>query len=206
MSFLDKIASSIMPPESAEDRANARSVARAVAGQNDWLATILQHHQQVEAVFAQAKGAAGAEERRAAAQRLAALLSAHANAEEAVIYPALTVEDQKAHAGMAYEEQAAAKVELALLETLDPISQEWRDKLEHIEGAVLHHVYQEEGTWFPKLLQELSPAENQRLTARYAEEFQRFSGGAGTSSAFANDDQYSSRQMAAQDRDSGQIV
>jgi hemerythrin superfamily protein len=204
MSFLDKIASSIMPPESAEDRANARSVARACAGQGDWLATILQHHQQVEAAFAQAKGAAGADERRTAAKRLAALLSAHANAEEAVIYPALTVEDQKGHAAMAYEEQAAAKIELALLETLDPNSQEWRDKLDHIEGAVLHHVYQEEGTWFPKLLQSLSASENQRLTARFAEEFQRFCGGTG--SAFANDDQYSSRQMAAQDRDSGQIV
>jgi len=193
-----------MPPESAEDRVNARSVARAVAGQGDWLATILQHHQQVEAAFAQAKGASGAEERRTALKRLATLLSAHANAEEAVIYPLMTVEDQKAHAGMAYEEQAATKIELALLETLDPLSQEWRDKLEHVEGAVLHHVYQEEGTWFPKLLQELSPADNQRLTKRFAEEFQRFSGGGG--SAFANDDQYSSRQMAAQDRDSGQIV
>src|SRR5438045_3431353 len=109
MSFLDKIASSIMPPESAEDRVNARSVARAVAGQGDWLATILQHHQQVEAAFAQAKGASGAEERRTALKRLATLLSAHANAEEAVIYPLMTVEDQKAHAGMAYEEQAATK-------------------------------------------------------------------------------------------------
>ena len=39
---------------------------------------------------------------------------------------------------------------------------------------------------------------------RFAEEFQRFSGAGG--SAFANDDQYSSRQMAAQERDSGQIV
>jgi hemerythrin superfamily protein len=208
MSFLDKIASSIMPPESAEDRVNARSVARAVAGQNDWLATILQHHQQVEAAFAQARGASGAEERMTALKRLAALLSAHANAEEAVIYPMMTVEDQKAHAAMAFEEQAAAKTQLALLETIDPLSQEWRDKLEHVEGAVLHHVYEEEGTWFPKLVQELSPSENQRLTARFAEEFQRFSGGggAGAGSAFANDVQYSSRQMAAPERVSGQIV
>lgn len=205
MSFLDKIASTIMPPESAEDRANARSVARAVAGQDGWLATILQHHQQVEAAFAQARGAAGAEEKRTALKRLATLLSAHANAEEAVIYPLMTVEDQKAHAAMAFEEQAAAKTQLALLETIHPESQEWQDKLEHLEGAVLHHVYSEEGTWFPKLLQELSPEQNQRVTARFAEEFQRFSGGS-SGAAFANDDQYSSRQMAAQDRDAGQIV
>lgn len=204
MSILDKIASTIMPPESAEDRANARSVARAVAGDGTWLATILQHHQQIEAAFAQAKGASGAEERRTALKRLATLLSAHANAEEGVIYPLMTVEDQKAHSAMAYEEQAATKVQLALLETIHPESQEWQDKLAQIEGAVLHHVYSEEGTWFPKLLQELSPQDNQRVTTRFAEEFQRFSGGGG--SASANDDQYSSRQMAAQDRDSGQIV
>lgn len=194
MSFLDKIASTLMPPESAEDRANARSVSRALAGEGTWLATILQHHQQIEAAFAQAKGGAGADEGRAAVKQLATLLSAHANAEEAVIYPLMTVEDQKSHAAMAYEEQAATKTQLALLETIDPMSQEWRDKLEHIEGAVLHHVYPEEGTWFPELVQSLSPAENQRLAMRFAEEFQRFCGGAGVPSA--SDDRYGARQMA----------
>ena len=203
MSFLDKLAASIMPPETAEDRANARKVAQAVAGGNDWLATVLRHHQQVEAAFAEALNANGADARLSAAKRLSVLLSAHANAEEAVIYPAMTVEDQKAHAAMAYEEQAATKIELALLETLDPMSQEWRDKMEHIQGAVLHHVYQEEGTWFPKLVQELPASESQRLTMRFNEEFERFSRGGGMSSA--NDDQFTSRQMAAQTERPGQI-
>jgi hypothetical protein len=202
MSFLDNIASSIMPPESEEDRANARSVARAMSGQNDWLSTVLQHHQQIVAAFAVARSGAGADARLSAVKRMAVLLSAHANAEEAVIYPVLTVEDQKSHAAMAYEEQAATKIQLGLLETIDPMSEDFVEKLEHIEGAVKHHMYQEEGTWFPKLLQSLPPAESRRLTARFEEEFRRFSGG---SSQSANDDQFASRQMAAQSQSPGQI-
>ena len=193
MSFLDKLAASIMPPESAEDRANARRVAQACAGQNDWLSTILQHHQQIEAAFNEALSATGSDGRLSALKRLGQVLSAHANAEEAVIYPLMTVEDQKAHAAMAFEEQAAAKTQLALLESIDPMSQEWTDKLEHVMGAVQHHVFKEEGTWFPKLLQEMPAGESQRVTARFTEEFQRFSGGSA-----ANDDQFTSRQMAAQ--------
>jgi len=38
----------------------------------------------------------------------------------------------------------AAKVQMALLEDVPPKSQTFLDKLEHIRGAVAHHVYEEE--------------------------------------------------------------
>jgi hemerythrin superfamily protein len=104
------------------------------------------------------------------------ILTGHSNAEESVIYPALTKVNEKGHAGMAYTEQAAAKTQMALLEALTPMTQEYLDKLEHIRGAVAHHVYEEEGTWFPEL-QEKAPAEAQaKLTQRYEEEFSRYVG------------------------------
>lgn len=177
MSFLDKIAAKIMPPESDNDRANARKVAQSLAGDGDWLAIVLEHHQQIERQFERALNAPAGETRLSALKELATFLTGHANAEESVLYPALTTIGEKAHAGMAYEEQAMTKIEMALLETLDPFGAEWRTKLEHIQGAVLHHVYEEEGTWFPQLQQKLSPAERPRLTRRFVEEFQRYTRG-----------------------------
>ena len=177
MSFLDKIVSTIMPPESAEDRANARRVAQSLAGDNDWLAIALDHHRRIDAEFSRALTAPDGPGRRAAFQRLQVLLTGHANAEEAVLYPALVDCGEKGHATMAYEEQAMTKVELAQLERLDPMGRDWREKLEHIHRAVQHHVYEEEGTWFPELQQRLAVAERPRLTQRFLAEFDRYTRG-----------------------------
>ncbi|MBW8784414.1 MAG: hemerythrin domain-containing protein [Novosphingobium sp.] len=174
MSMLDKLAAKIMPAESDEDRANARRVAEAMAGDNDWLAIVLQQHRQIEQCFADALSAGDASSRQSACKRLAVLLTGHSNAEESVLYPAMADYDEEGRAAMAYEEQATAKMQMAKLETLDPMSIEWREKLEHIQGAVLHHVYEEEGTWFPQLKQRTLPGDQARLTRRFLEEFERY--------------------------------
>lgn len=190
MSIFDKLAAKIMPPESAQDRANARKVAESVAGDGDWLAIVLEHHRQIEAFFTQAMVATDGPSRLTALKRLGVLLTGHANAEESVLYPAVADGGEKGHAAMAYQEQAMTKVEMALLEKLDPMGKDWREKLEHIQGAVLHHVYEEEGTWFPELQQQLPVAERPRLTRRLVEEFERYTRGPGL--------QEMPRQMAAQ--------
>ena len=77
---------------------------------------------------------------------------------------------------MAYTEQSAAKLQMGLLQDLPPMSQEFLDKLEHIKGAVRHHVYEEEGNWFLDLKSKLPAAEQEKLTARYAEQFSRYMG------------------------------
>jgi hemerythrin superfamily protein len=112
----------------------------------------------------------------AAQKKLGLLLTGHSNAEESVIYPALTVAHEKGHATMAYSEQAAAKTQMAMLENLAPMTQEYLDKLEHIRGAVAHHMYEEEGTWFPALKEKAPGADQAKLTARYEEEFRRYVG------------------------------
>ena len=115
--------------------------------------------------------------RRVAQKQLALVLTAHSIADEAVIYPAMASDDQKAHSSMAYTEQSAAKVQLAALEIIEPMSQDYLDKLEHVRGAVAQHVYQEEGTWFPALLQEGDASVQARLKERYDEEFARYMNG-----------------------------
>lgn len=172
MSLLDKVVAAVTPPESDESRRKARAKARAVAKPGDWLAQILDHHEEIDAAFAAVRAAQDPALRRAAQTELAVLLSAHANAEEAVIYPALIHFGHKTHGTAGYTEQAGAKANLGELEYLDPMSQEFLDKLEHIRGAVAHHVYEEENDRFLDL-KELAPSEQTRLTQRYAEEFAR---------------------------------
>jgi hypothetical protein len=175
MSILDKVIAAVTPPESEEARREARTKARAAADGQDWLGQILDHHEEIEAAFMAVKTAADTGSRRAAQMDLAVLLSAHANAEEAVIYPALIHFGHKTHGTAGYTEQAGAKANLGELEYLDPSSQEFLDKLEHIRGAVAHHVYEEENDRFLDL-KKLPAADQARLTKRYAEEFARFSG------------------------------
>jgi hypothetical protein len=63
---------------------------------------------------------------------------------------------------------------MGLLEDLEPMSQEYLDKLEHIRGAVAHHVYEEEGNWFLDLKTKLPPADQTKITFRYLQEFARY--------------------------------
>jgi hypothetical protein len=176
MSILDKVVAAVTPPESDEARAEARAKAQSSASPGDWLSMVLEHHRQIEAAFAAVKAATTAATRVYAQKELAVLLMGHSIAEEAVLYPALVAADEKSHATKAYTEQSAAKTQMGLLETLPPMSQDYLDKLEHIRGAVAHHVYEEEGTWFFELKEKLPAAEHTRLSQRYEEEFSRYVG------------------------------
>lgn len=176
MSLLDKAIAAITPPESQQARKDARDKAYACAEPGDWLSAILEHHLLLEAAFAATKDASDAASRTAALKHLGVILTGHAIAEEAVLYPGLADAGEKGHADMGYTEQVMVKMQMAALEQLDPLSQDFLDKLEHIRGAVAHHMFEEEGTWFPEL-KEKAPAEVQaKLTQRYLEEFNRYVG------------------------------
>jgi hypothetical protein len=176
MSIIDRFIAAVTPPESDEARLEARTKATGAAMPGDWLDQILQHHMDIEDAFAAVKAASDGAARAAELKKLGLILTGHAIAEEAVIYPAMADEAQKGHAGMGYDEQALVKVQMALLEKLNPMSQDFLDKLEHIEGAVRHHMYQEEGTWFLDLKDSASVADEAMLTQRYAEEYERYVG------------------------------
>jgi hemerythrin superfamily protein len=177
MSIFDTLASAIMPPETPEERAQARRSAETLArGPEDWLSLALDHHREIEQLFEQARSGVDAAARQTTSRELATILTAHANAEESALYPMLA-EDHKGHAAMAYQEQAMTKIELHKLEMLDPMSQEWLDKLEHIRGAVLHHMYEEESTWFPELREVMGGTDDAMHAQRFRQEFERFSGG-----------------------------
>jgi hypothetical protein len=177
MSLLDKAIAAITPPESDDDRSKARAKARAAAAGSGWLTAVLDHHLQVEQAFDAVKSASSAATRRAKQKWLGALLTAHSIAEESAIYPAMALTEQKHHSTEAYAEQSAAKVQMAALDDLEPMSQGYLDKIEHLRGAVAHHVYEEEGTWFPALREQADPERQGRMTRRYREEFERYMSG-----------------------------
>lgn len=176
MSFLDKLVATIAPPESDEDRMKARREADRIAEGYGWMREALQHHRQIEAAFEDARKSPDAAGRTKAVKELAIVLNGHAQAEETILYPAFVEHEEKLHATMAYQEQQVTKVQMAMLEKLDPMSQEWLDKLEHIRGAVLHHMYQEESSWFLDLARKSKPEESQMLTQRFQEEYHRYAG------------------------------
>jgi len=175
MSFVDKVVAAVTPPETEGQRREAREKALAAAGTGDWLALILEQHVQIEHAFIAVKAAPDLASRLAAQKELATLLTGHSNAEEAVIYPALVHFGHKTHGMAGYTEQAGAKANMGALEYLDPMSQDYLDKLEHIRGAVAHHMYEEESDRFLDLKQLAAP-DQERLTQRFREEFERYIG------------------------------
>lgn len=176
MSVIDKLVAAVTPPESDEARAEATAKAQATARPGDWLSQILDHHRLIKSQFEIVAAATDPVTRRAAQKKLGVLLTGHSIAEEVAIYPAMAGEHQAAHAALAYQEQSAAKMELGLLERLDPSGQDYQDKLEHIRGAVLHHIYSEEGSWFIDLAERTSREEQARIGERYREEYARYMG------------------------------
>ena len=167
MSIIDKVVAAVTPPESDDARREARAKALSRATPGDWLSMVLEHH---------VKEAPTAAAQVAAQKKLATLMTGHSVAEEAVLYPALADAGEKGHATTAYTEQSAAKLQMGLLEKLPPLSQAYLDKLEHIRGAVAHHIYEEENNWFIDLKDKVPSLEQKRLTARYVEEFSRYVG------------------------------
>jgi hemerythrin superfamily protein len=199
MSWLDKIGSKVFPLASDEKRAEARRKAEELGSSNQRLAQIVAHHKAIEQCFADAFAATDADSRRHAMKELARLNTGHSIAEEVTIYPALVEYNGmlggKVQAALAYEEQQMTKIQQAMLEKLDPMSEEWRAKLEHIQSAVQQHVYEEESHRFAELAEAISPAEAARLSRRYAEEFERYG-------ASEMGEEYSPPlQMAAQESD-----
>lgn len=175
-SIVDKIVSAVKPAESPGDRAEARRKARTSSAHGDWLSLILDHHIQLEDAFARTRSPKDFS-RAAALKHLGILLTGHAIAEESAVYPALAAIGAKGSASHAYDEQATVKMQMAELEKLNPESREFIDQLELIRQAVTHHMYEEESAWFPELKQKMSAENQERVTRRYREEFERYVGG-----------------------------
>jgi Hemerythrin HHE cation binding domain len=176
MTIMDKVIGAITPSETDAARRKARDKASDLARDCPWLAAVLRHHVAIEQAFAGVRAARDPSGRRAAQRWLSTLMTGHALAEEVVLYPAMGLSEQKMHSMLAYTEQSSAKFNLSALETLEPMSQEYLDKLDQLGAVMAHHMHSEEGSWFPALARQARAAERLRLSTRYEEEFNRYMG------------------------------
>jgi hypothetical protein len=181
MSLIADAVAVLTPAPTDEDRNAARAKARDAATPGDWLAMILDHHVLLEGAFAKTKSAPDASSRTAAMKELGIILTGHAIAEENAIYPGMATATSKGDADHAYTEQATVKMEMAKLEKLDPMSEEFLAQLEEIRVAVAHHMIEEEGDWYPELAGTAPAADQQLMTKNYTDAYTRFVG----SEAFA---------------------
>lgn len=172
MSFLDRIAAALAPTASEADRSEARDRLTQHAVDVQFVQDIVSQHRKIEALFARARQESGPQAV-TTVRELAVLLNGHAMAEEAVIYPEIS-ENSKADAGMAYEEHAMTKVQMAALQKLSAGTQEWHEKLDHIESAVQQHVYQEESSWLPDIIGFLPVEDQQRMSTEFRTYLARF--------------------------------
>ncbi len=176
MSIFDRIASALAPTASDEERAEARRALEELATGQLFAEDILRQHKQIEQLFVDARSASGAAAQ-GVVNELSLLLNGHAMAEEAVVYPEVSESSSKVHAGMGYEEHAMTKVQLAELQKLPPASEQWIEKLDHIESAVQQHIYQEESSWLPDVIRNAPLEARQRMSFEFRDYFNRFERG-----------------------------
>jgi hemerythrin superfamily protein len=124
----------------------------------DVVTLITDDHRRLERLFDQLRQDRGA--RNDVVPALAALLLAHARAEEQHVYPAIVEsvprEEGDVHHGQ--QEHAEAEDLLHRLEACDPGSDEFDETLGELRDAVLHHVEEEESEVLAAL-QEAVPAQ-----------------------------------------------
>ncbi|WP_033438437.1 hemerythrin domain-containing protein [Saccharothrix sp. NRRL B-16314] len=103
---------------------------------------------------------------------LAALLVAHAEAEEAEVYPALKrykeVDNHEVDHG-AEEHAEGHQALLALMEVGDTQSEEWESKLEELVQALNHHVDEEERTILNDAREQVADARRDELGRLFVE-------------------------------------
>jgi iron-sulfur cluster repair protein YtfE (RIC family) len=164
----------ITPSHSDEEREQIRQEARGKAT-TKWFSLVLDHHMELEKLFAKVKAANSSTARAAAQKELAVLITGHSIAEEAIIYPAMKIETSSMDAIHAFAEQAMAKVKMVELDNIaDKMSKVYSDKLEEIRSAVLHHMIEEEQDYFPELQDKSDSSINKKISEHYQSEFNRY--------------------------------
>ncbi|MEU2915271.1 hemerythrin domain-containing protein [Streptomyces massasporeus] len=118
-----------------------------MADTKDVVELILQDHRRMEDLFRRMRSVE--DDRAGALREFAGLLIAHAQAEEAEVYPALKrykkIDDEEVEHGE-HEHDEGNEALLELLEVEEVGSDEWDSKLEELVEAVTHHADEEERT------------------------------------------------------------
>ena len=92
-------------------------------------------------------------------------LSAHATAEEQVVYPAVRSYYQNTQD--LYQEQAEMKQMLEQIKALNPSASDFKENVTRLMRAVQHHVQQEENEMFPKIRDNFSDEQQKQMATEF---------------------------------------
>ncbi len=92
-------------------------------------------------------------------------LSAHSEAEEQVVYPA--VRSYYSQTQELYDEQAEMKQMLEQIKSLNPSAPNFKDHVKKLMQAVMDHVNQEENDMFPKIRDNFSDEQQQQMATEF---------------------------------------
>ncbi|MEU9641416.1 hemerythrin domain-containing protein [Streptomyces sp. NPDC048188] len=145
-----------------------------MAETRDVVELILRDHRRMEDLFRLMRSVEA--DRAAALREFAGLLIAHAEAEEAKVYPALkrykNIDDDEVEHGE-HEHEEGNEALLALLEVDEVGSEEWDSKLEELVEAVTHHADEEERTILNGARENVAAERREELGAAFLEERER---------------------------------
>jgi len=125
------------------------------AGTTDAVSLLTNDHADVAELFeeyqALVEAEGGEDEKQALAERICALLTAHATIEEEIFYPAAreALDEQKL-LDEAEVEHATAKDLIEQIQSMDPTDELYDAKVKVLGEYVNHHVQEEEGELFPR--------------------------------------------------------
>ncbi|SRR6266480_3680680 len=136
---------------------------------SDAVTMIMNDHRVLEQLFERLKSGDG--DRRTLVAEVKARLTAHSEAEETQVYPAVKDADpnEADEVDHAYDEHEEADGLLAQLEATDPASPEFDRALTAFVDAVKHHVEEEESEVLPALARAVDKATLERLGAEFEE-------------------------------------
>ncbi|MFB2918887.1 MULTISPECIES: hemerythrin domain-containing protein [Aerosakkonema] len=92
-------------------------------------------------------------------------LSAHSEAEEQIVYPAVRSYYEKTDD--LYKEQAEMKQLLERIKSISPSSSNFKDEVKQLMNAVMHHVQQEESEMFRKINDNFSEQQQEQMATEF---------------------------------------
>lgn len=96
-------------------------------------------------------------------------LTAHAEAEEQVVYPAVRPFYGEGDTKELYDEQAEMKQMLDQIKALNPSSSEFKDKVTNLMNVVGDHIRQEESTMFAAIRNNMNSDQSEQLASQFKE-------------------------------------
>lgn len=127
------------------------------AGLKEALGALLDDHRKVNKLFGEFEKAKTSEDKEQIARTICEELTVHATLEEEVFYPAVREIDPEKFGELLDEatvEHATAKDLIAQIEESGPDDDLFEAKVTVLAEYVKHHIQEEEGELFPKLVEE----------------------------------------------------